>query len=72
MTMTNTTTTTTTTEPHYAFLKGALKVSLKHFSGDLLRAGVITHEQIETVNKLAAEAYEYSHAKAVEFKAKHS
>ena len=69
MTMTKT---TTEPIPHYSFLTGALEVSLKHFSGDLLRAGVITHEQIEAVNKLAAEAYEYSHAKAVEFKAKHS
>ena len=74
MTMTNTTTTTTTTTaeaiPNYAFLTGALEISLEHFSGDLFRAGLITYDQIEAVNKLAAAAYELSHRLSVEHKAK--
>jgi len=72
MTMTNTTTTTTTTTaeaiPNYAFLTGALEISLEHFSGDLFRAGLITYDQIEAVDKLAAAAYERSHSLAVEHK----
>jgi len=77
MTMTNTTTTTTRILegikqpiPNYAFLTGALEVSLEHFSGDLFRAGLITYDQIEAVNKLAAAAYELSHRLSVEHKAK--
>jgi len=64
-----TTTTTTTEEPrtNYPYLTGALKSAMKFLSNDLVASGLITKDQMESVNEMTARIYEDAERSAIAF-----